>query len=106
MNRFPQIVFKSTEVKAKQKRTGQYLLKLTGDLTLHGITRPVRLTALLTLAADSLRARGQFRLKQKAFGMKPVSAGGGTVKVSNELEFAFDIRGHRVRTEDVSENQP
>src|ERR1051325_8805654 len=39
--KYPEIVFKSTEVTGKATTTGQYELKVSGDLSLHGVTRQV-----------------------------------------------------------------
>ncbi len=94
---FPEIRFTSTNVIAGESLDGQYQVRIEGALNLHGVTRPVLLNALMTLSPDTLRASGRFRLKQKDFGIKPVSAGAGTVKVKNELEFRFDMMALRER---------
>ena len=39
------------------------------------------------------RYRGIAELKQKEFGINPISLAGGTVKVKNELRVEFDIVG-------------
>jgi hypothetical protein len=36
---------------------------------------------------------GTAQLKQKDFGITPISLGGGTVKVKNELRVEFDVVG-------------
>jgi hypothetical protein len=36
--------------------------------------------------------RGTCSLKQKEFGIAPISIAGGTVKVKDELQIEFDIR--------------
>ena len=40
---------------------------------------------------DSLRANGEFTLRQTDFNIKPASAVGGTIKLKDELKFTFDI---------------
>jgi len=37
------------------------------------------------------RYRGTAELKQKDFGITPITVGGGAVKVKNELRIEFDI---------------
>ena len=64
---------------------------MTGDLDLHGVTRSVTLPLRVELAADALTATGKTTLRHSDFGMKPVSAGGGTVKVKNEIGVDFRI---------------
>ena len=43
------------------------------------------------ISEQGLTATGKARLRQTDFGIKPVSAGGGTVKVKNELGLDFRI---------------
>jgi hypothetical protein len=47
------------------------------------------------LSGESLRAQGDFSLKQTDYNIKLVSVVGGTLKVKNELKFSFDIKGMR-----------
>jgi hypothetical protein len=37
------------------------------------------------------RFRGSATVSQRAFGIKPISAGGGTVNVKNDVKVDFDI---------------
>jgi polyisoprenoid-binding protein YceI len=81
--KFPQITFRSTRV--ERLADGQY--KVEGDLSLHGVTKPVGLTVKRT--GNSFTARTV--LKQTDFGIKPISVGGGMIKVKNEVEIDFVI---------------
>ena len=89
--KYPEIVFMSTSVSAAKTREGEYQARIAGELTLHGVTRPLTIPAQLEFGDSVLRARGGFSLKQSSFGIKPVSVAGGTVKVKDELKFTFDI---------------
>ncbi len=89
--KYPQIVFKSTEVTVSKRDDGEYEITIWGDLTLHGATRSVRIEAQMTLNDTTLRAKGEFSLGQKDYGIKPFSVAAGTVKVKNELKLSFDI---------------
>jgi hypothetical protein len=40
---------------------------------------------------DSLRAQGSFSLLQSDYGMKIASVAGGTLKLKDELKFAYFI---------------
>ena len=92
VERFPEIVFRSANISASRLAEGRYRARIIGDLTLHGVTQKnVWLSAEATMTGDTLRARGDFSLKQSDFGIKPFSAVGGTIKLKNELKFAFDI---------------
>ncbi len=81
--KFPKITFRSS--RAEKLPDGQW--KVEGDLSLHGVTKPVSVTVKRT--GDSYTAR--IVLKQTDFGIKPIVVGGGMIKVKNELEIDFQI---------------
>ena len=82
---FREIRFRSTQV----DRLGDGKWLVHGDLTLHGQTRPVQ----VKVEGQNGRYRGSAELKQKDFGITPVTVAGGTVKVKNEVRIEFDITG-------------
>ena len=90
-SRFPSITFRSRSVAGKEISPGVYDVQVNGDLTFHGITRSLTLPLRVEVAAERLTASGKTVLRQSDFGMKPVSAGGGTVNVKNELGVDFRI---------------
>lgn len=94
VSKYPEIVFKSTGVSATKTGEGQYQARVSGELTLHGVTRPLNVNAQLEFGNRVLRAKGAFTLKQTSFDIKPVSIAGGTIKVKDELKFTFDIVAH------------
>jgi polyisoprenoid-binding protein YceI len=84
--KFPEITFRSSRI--EKLADGQW--KVEGDLSLHGVTKPVSLTVKRT--GDSYTAHTV--LKQADFGIKPISIGGGMIKVKNEVEIDFQIFPH------------
>lgn len=82
---FPEIRFRSTRVEHITDR--KWLVH--GELNLHGQTRPVG----VDVTEQGGHYRGTAELKQKDFGINPISLGGGTIKVKNELRVEFDIVG-------------
>jgi polyisoprenoid-binding protein YceI len=94
--KYPEIVFRSTEVSGKIVSADQYDLKITGNLTLHGITRRIVIPAKVTLNGNSLRAVGEFSIDRSDFKVKATSAFHGLVRVRNKVKFEFDIVGHRI----------
>lgn len=94
VSKYPEIVFKSTSVAATKIGEGQYQARISGELTLHGVTRPLTINAQLEFGDRVLRAKGAFSLKQISFDIKPVSIAGGTIKVKDELKFTFDVVAH------------
>lgn len=82
-SRFPEIVFQSTTV--EEKGVDRWLVR--GNLTLHGQTRPVAVEVRL----EGGHYRGTARIKQREFGITPVSIAGGTVKVKDEVKIEFTV---------------
>jgi YceI-like protein len=82
-SRFSEIRFQSTAI----EKAGANRWTVHGMLTLHGQTHP--LTADVTLQDG--RYRGEATLKQREFGITPVSLAGGTVKIKNEVKVEFEI---------------
>jgi polyisoprenoid-binding protein YceI len=81
--KYPEIAFRSSSV--ERQTDGQW--KVEGMLTLHGITKLVVVTVKRTQDVYV----GHATVKQTDFGMKPISVGGGLVKVKNEVEIDFHI---------------
>jgi polyisoprenoid-binding protein YceI len=90
-SRFPAIRFRSRQVAGRRAADGAYELQVSGDISLHGVSRPVTLPVRVELSGSTLTASGRTALAQRAFGIEPVSAGGGTVKVKNEVGIEFRI---------------
>lgn len=84
--RYPHITFESTHVNAGEQN--QFLV--TGQLSLHGVTRPIN----ARVRKEDGRYLGTCTLKQRDFGITPISIAGGTVKVKDELKIEFDIRAN------------
>jgi polyisoprenoid-binding protein YceI len=88
--RFPDVRFRSKAVSGRAISGGAYELTLVGDLALHGVTRELTLPVKVAIDGDSLVAEGRAILRHDQFGMTPVSAARGTVKVANEIR--IDVR--------------
>lgn len=94
--KYPEIVFVSTGVKGKRIGANQYDLKIAGNLTLHGVTRPIVIPAKVTASESDLRAVGEFSIDRSDFNVKATSAFHGMVRVRKTVKFTFDIVGHRM----------
>ena len=93
--KYPDITFKSTRVTGKSTGADHYDLKIEGNLTLHGVTRPITIPTEVTLSGNDMRARGEFSIDRDDFGVKATSAFHGMVRVRQKIEFNFDIVGHQ-----------
>ena len=95
VEKFPEITFKSTSV----KRTGEDTADVTGDLTIHGVTKPVTLNTKLTHRGDHPVAkfldyyRGQWvafsattEIDHQAFGVGSFSTGPISITIRTEMK--------------------
>lgn len=73
----------------------RYWVVLRGELTLHGVTRDVPVTAKVILNGTSLRASGEFTVRQSDFRIALVNAAAGTIRVRDEVKCTFDIVARR-----------
>jgi len=94
-DQYPQIIFKSTKITGRATGNNQYDLKIIGDLTLHGVTRPITIPTKVTVTGTDLRAQGEFSISRDDFKVKATSAVHGLVRVRDKLKFTFDIVGHQ-----------
>ena len=83
----PDITFRSTEIAP----AGELRWTVTGELSIHGKTQPAK----FAVERREGRYRGTATLKQRDFGIQPISIAGGAVKVKDELKVEFDIVAQR-----------
>ena len=93
--KFPAITFKSTKFEAGSGK-GNY--KVTGDLTMHGVTKPVVLTVESSAEVKGMRgetrmgAQATTRINRKDFGVSwSRNLDGGGVAVSDEVDITIDM---------------
>jgi polyisoprenoid-binding protein YceI len=84
VERYGEIRFRSTSLKPAGSE-GRW--RVEGVLELHGTSSPV---AFDVTVADG-RVQGSAPVSQKAFGIPPISAAGGTIKVRDEVRIEFDV---------------
>jgi polyisoprenoid-binding protein YceI len=92
---FPDIEYECSRVSASQTGGGQYWVALNGDLTLHGVKRGQPVSARVSVNGATLRATGEFSIRQSDYEIRPVSAVGGTIKLKDELKLSFDISARK-----------
>jgi polyisoprenoid-binding protein YceI len=90
--KYQKITFKSVSVSdVKQTGNDAYSFVVNGDLSLHGVTKRIAVPVAATVTPQQLRATGKYTFKQTDYGIKPYSAGFGTIKVKDEVVVNFDI---------------
>jgi polyisoprenoid-binding protein YceI len=92
---FPEIRYQSQAAKAVALPADLYRLAFQGQLFLHGVTGPQTIDTQVQVAEETIRLRGAFTLLLSAYRIRPVTAVGGTIRLKDELKFAFDILGRR-----------
>jgi polyisoprenoid-binding protein YceI len=93
---YPTISFESSNIAVSKVGENSYAVKVSGTLSLHGIACPQTIQAQVALNGDSLRAYGEFSLRQTDFGIKLVSVAAGALKVKDELKVSFDITARKL----------
>ena len=85
--RHPTIRFASTRVVSE----GDGRLRITGSLTLRGVTREVTFPATVALEGGVLRGRATLTFLQSSFGYQPYSALLGAIRNKDEVSLHVDL---------------
>jgi polyisoprenoid-binding protein YceI len=85
--RYPTIRFVSTRAVAE----GEGRLRLTGRLTLRGVTREITFPATVTRESGALRGRATLTFLQPSFGYRPYSALLGAIRNKDEVTLHVDL---------------
>jgi polyisoprenoid-binding protein YceI len=78
------VSFKSTSIES----SGDGKFTVSGELTVAGTTRPVR----LELTQNGDRVSGRVSIRQSDFGIKPFSAMLGALKVADPVDVEVDVK--------------
>ncbi len=81
-DQFPTASFVGTisNVKAvKFKKNGVYNVNVTGDLTVHGVTKPVTTNGTITVKGKSIKTTSDFSIKLEDYGVNGPAIGAGKV---------------------------
>lgn len=94
--KYPTITFKSTKVEP----AGDHHFKLHGDLTMHGVTKPVVLDIEATPQVKGMRgetragARATTKVNRKDFGINwSKTMDGGGVVVGDDVDVTIEVEG-------------
>ena len=93
-DQYPDITLRTTQVAGTSMAPGQYDLKITGNLTLLGVTKLITIPTKVTVSGNQMRAQGEFSISRGDFKVKATSAFHGMVRVADRVHFEFDIVGH------------
>lgn len=65
--------------------------RVEGELSVHGVTRPVVIRAEIDRSGGGLRARGGFTFQGSDFGITPFGALGGAIRNDDRLTILLDV---------------
>ena len=86
--KFPQATFVSTEVKTGGEKGATH--SVTGNLTLHGVTKSISFPATIVVAPDAITADSTFSINRKDFGIN--FAGASDNLIRDEVVLTLKIR--------------
>ncbi|HMK30011.1 MAG TPA: YceI family protein [Terriglobales bacterium] len=84
---YPEIRFRSLSVEPRGSGADKQEWLVKGELMLRGQTRPMALHVIETKGRYFVTTS----LKQRDFGIQPISIAGGTVKVKDEITIEFQV---------------
>ena len=87
-SRFAEVLIESTRVSGDLPS-----LEIHADVTVRGETRPISFPASVYLDDGVLIASGSRRLSHAELGLRPFSAGFGTLRVADQMLVSFSIVG-------------
>jgi len=94
-DRFPEIIYESSEVRLEKQKEDLYRASVTGRLNLHGTTNNHEFFSQVALGVDTARAYGNFSVSQSDYNIRIASIAGGTLKLQDDLKFSFYVVARR-----------
>lgn len=92
VEKFPKASFRSTKIEADTtKGSGNYLV--TGDLTLHGVTKSISFPAEIKISAEAVSVSSEFAINRKDFGI--VYAGKADDLIRDDVVIRLDLKTPR-----------
>jgi len=90
-DKFPEVSFRSSRVVCSAVEENIYRAEISGTMRLQGVGNSQSMVAQLVISNGSVRAYGEFRLRQTDYGIAAASVAGGVLRIKNELKFGFFI---------------
>lgn len=89
--------FPFVSIRVSGVETGGAAASLNAAVSVHGVTRALRIPAQIEAGADEIAVSGRLALDQTDFGISPYSILGGAIQVRNRVDVRFLIRARRAR---------
>ena len=88
----PLITFIFKSGKIVNENADSLTVKLTGELTIAGITKEVPVLTTINKLGNEIILKGDYKLKMTEYGIKPPKALLGTIKTGNEITIEFSLK--------------
>jgi polyisoprenoid-binding protein YceI len=72
-------------------KDGKYAVKVKGELTIHGVTKPVETTASVTVSKATINATADFSIKLEDYGVNGPSIAAGKVSKDPKISVAAEF---------------
>jgi polyisoprenoid-binding protein YceI len=98
-DKFPKATFKGTIKNMNEvslSKDGTYTAKIAGKLTIHGVTKDVETTGIITIKGNSIVAKSEFKILLSNFGIEVPSL--VQDKVAKEATIAVDVNYEVLKT--------
>jgi polyisoprenoid-binding protein YceI len=92
---YPEIAFQGAGAFAGRLAENRCRYRVQGRLALHGVTQPLQVDASLIVLGNRAGLGAEFLLPMSAFGIRPVTALGGAIRLKDEVHVAFDLVGRQ-----------
>ncbi len=94
-DKFPSATFKGSITNLadiKFKNDGTYSANVTGDLTLHGVTKPVTNTATVVVNGKTITTTSDFNIKVADYGVTGAAIGAGKVSTDPKISVIAEFK--------------
>ncbi|WP_375772185.1 YceI family protein [Archangium gephyra] len=92
LTQHPTIRFRMSGYEVGAAKDGQVPLRIRGELTMAGVTRPIDMVARATSAPEGkLRVQGRYLLRMTDWSVRPPTLMLGTMKVGDSVVVRFDF---------------
>jgi polyisoprenoid-binding protein YceI len=91
---FPTAVFKGTinDLKAVNfDKDGKYAVLVKGELTLHGVTKPIEVTSTITVSGKTVNTTSDFTIKLEDYGVNGGAIAAGKVSKQPKISVAAEF---------------
>ncbi|MEP7236337.1 MAG: YceI family protein [Ferruginibacter sp.] len=75
----------------KFNKDGAYDVTVTGDLTIHGVTKPVETKATITVSGTSIKTVSDFSIKLADYGVNGGAVAAGKVSTEPKIKVSADF---------------